>query len=516
MITWHGCYKDGWKGIIVDGAFQHPAKFSRALIHRIYEHMISRDWIRPGESVIDPFGGVALGALEAMRNGLHWVGVELEPRFVTLGQGNIVSWNATYGKHFRGWGTATLLQGDSRRLTEVLRDQLYAGSVSSPPYACSLGEGQSGIDWGKQADREAAWVHGWNGEIYGSSEGQLGAMVARGFDVAVSSPPYADQPTKNGGDLTQWAGKRRIGISQNRNEGYGDSDGQLGAMAVRGFDAAVSSPPFEDSLSRDAVNSVDRIALARARGISNAEHVTPIDMEQVYSRDQEYGSAEGQLGAMRGGFDAVVCSPPFVSSVGSDDPQKRGGLFRDPKRSGDVSLTAEYGNTDGQLGAMGGREFDSAVSSPPYQTGGGHKHQMDAWNTNGRGQSGHSGGYADESDGQVQGDGNDFWLAARAVVEQTYQVLVPGAIAVWVCKDFVRNKRRVPFSDQWRQLSEVCGFELVEWIHASLVTDNGVQCGLFGEDVTLRKERKSFFRRLAESKGSPRIDWEDVLFMRRV
>jgi hypothetical protein len=29
------------------------------------------------------------------------------------------------------------------------------------------------------------------------------------------------------------------------------------------------------------------------------------------------------------------------------------------------------------------------------------------------------------------------------------------------------------------------------------------------------KERKSFFRRLAEKKGSPRIDHEDVIIMRK-
>jgi hypothetical protein len=38
--------------------------------------------------------------------------------------------------------------------------------------------------------------------------------------------------------------------------------------------------------------------------------------------------------------------------------------------------------------------------------------------------------------------------------------------------------------------------------------------GLFGEIVE-KKERKSFFRRLAESKGSPPIDYETVLCMRK-
>jgi predicted small metal-binding protein len=34
MIVWSGCYDESWKGLIV-----HPAKFSRGLIRRIYQHL---------------------------------------------------------------------------------------------------------------------------------------------------------------------------------------------------------------------------------------------------------------------------------------------------------------------------------------------------------------------------------------------------------------------------------------------------------------------------------------------
>ena len=44
-----------------------------------------------------------------------------------------------------------------------------------------------------------------------------------------------------------------------------------------------------------------------------------------------------------------------------------------------------------------------------------------------------------------------------------------------------------------------------------LVAHHGEQDGLFGEAKQLTTARKSFFRRLAEAKGSPAIDWEDVL-----
>lgn len=46
---WHGCYDDGWQGSIVPEAFSHPAKFSRGLIHRIYQHAKEMGWVKSGD-----------------------------------------------------------------------------------------------------------------------------------------------------------------------------------------------------------------------------------------------------------------------------------------------------------------------------------------------------------------------------------------------------------------------------------------------------------------------------------
>ena len=140
---------------------------------------------------------------------------------------------------------------------------------------------------------------------------------------------------------------------------------------------------------------------------------------------------------------------------------------------------------------------------------------MDAWNTNGRGQCGHIGGYADESPNQLQGHGNTFWSAARLIMEQVYRVLKPGGVAIWVTKAFVRDGERVDFPGQWRDLGEACGFETVEWIRAWLVEENGTQRGLWGNDREHTKAYKSFFRRLVEQEGAPPIDYEVVLVQRK-
>lgn len=231
IINWHGCYDDNWKGEITPEAFSHPAKFSRALIKRIYGHMLDRGWIRGGEWVVDPFGGVALGGLDAMVHGLHWTGCELEQRFVDLGNENISLWVGRYGKVVAG--TARLIQGDSRKLAQVIGDA--DGVVSSPPYENSMGDAEkSGIDWSKQADRKTSHPHGWNGSGYS----QVGAVV--------TSPPY-DQLGVNSGEGPNAPGDRHGNISSTEKAakaigvGYDNSPGQLGAMRAGDFDAVVTS-----------------------------------------------------------------------------------------------------------------------------------------------------------------------------------------------------------------------------------------------------------------------------------
>jgi hypothetical protein len=173
----------------------------------------------------------------------------------------------------------------------------------------------------------------------------------------------------------------------------------------------ISSPPYEASLDRGTVDKGERIKLARKLGISDVGRVSPIDMEQIGKRNQEYGDSDGQLG---------------------------------------------------------------------------------------------------------QETGQDFWTAARQIMEQIAQVLQPGAVAIWVLGGFVRDWQYVDFPDQWRQLGESCGFESLEWIRAWKVEDRGEQYTLEGGLEKLIIQKKSFFRIMNEAKGSPPVDFEVVLVQRKV
>lgn len=69
-------------------------------------------------------------------------------------------------------------------------------------------------------------------------------------------------------------------------------------------------------------------------------------------------------------------------------------------------------------------------------------------------------------------------------------------------------------ASDWRKLCEHVGFEMVKEVHAMLVSEER-KPDLFDGERLVKREYKSFFRRLAEKHGSPRIDFECVLFMRK-
>lgn len=391
-LDWRGCYRGSWKNEIVPDAFQHPAKYARRLIARIYDHLLDERLIERGARVIDPFGGVALGALDAMRCGVDWTGVELEPKFHALGNANIALWNTRYSSLPR-WGTARLLNGDSRNLAQIVRGAECA--VSSPPYSETI-------------------LHADQRRAADSSYKLTGTRLERGGQYNVENP-------RNLGNLRE-----------------GD------------FAAAISSPPYEE---------------ARIGESSGAAHV---------GHGENYGSTAGQLGSMAGGdFSAAVSSPPYEGASISQThmtSNKRGDPTNPNFRpSWKTKIDAGYDKT-----------------IRPYG----------------------------ESVGQIgETSGETFWLASRQIVSQVHSVFAPRGIVVWVVKDFVRNKERVPFCAQWRELCEVIGFEHLYTARAWLVEDNGTQLAHDGNHKRHVKERKSFFRRLNEKNGGPRIDWEEVIFM---
>lgn len=388
---WHNCYESGWKDIIVPEAFAHPAKMSRSLLRRILAHAKEQGWLKEGDVIVDPFGGIGSTGILGAYEGYQVICCELEQKFVDLAEQNFKLHDNVWQKF--GNPRPIILQGDSRRLVELVEKADCI--VSSPPYERSLDDGHPS---NKRTD-------GTEFSYGTTTPGQLGVMKPGKVDMVVSSPPYNEK------------GHPSLG--------HPEKQGLVGG------------------------NIIDRSTTGAKDG------------------DQFYGQTPGNLGNLKSGdVDCVISSPPYEGSIQTDGDGidwskiKKGGTNKTLARA---AIGTGYGETSGQL---------------------------------------------------AEGQGDTFWAAAKTIIEQCFQILKPGGHAIWVVKSFVRNKKIMDFPGDWQRLCESVGFKTVCIHHAMLVKETKHET-LFGDTEVKRKERKSFFRRLAESKGSPRIDFEVVLCMQR-
>jgi hypothetical protein len=627
---------------------------------RIYEHVLEEGWVKPGDYVVDCFSGIGGFALEAMRHGLNFIGVELEQRFCDMGQGcdctgiSKADWvrfqgrwdkaryrdgrhwcpqcvmkasmvaderkfkllplpgtkwaarialvrpgrqatlfdaapSASYvrnsGKipcteahHYRGnvetWaaqgmpGTAVIVQGDSRRLGEVLATAQLA--LSSPPYAGTLrgslsqSEGDKEHNIGRGRNPSSPGAHFPHG--YSADPQNLGNLPDTGFEAALAlgSPPYS--PHGVGHDaghprLDAIEDNRRSEEGSGRRPAYGTQPGQLAQMPEGDLALAISSPPFIQVMKGQKASDKGRESRARrfAQGKFKAKRPdcfsSTANIGHAAMDAAAYGDSDGQLAALPEGDHAEACerpqccisSPPYATSpIAHCESGSVAQRWRDTgttlrQRSGGKLPSEQYGEGEpAQLAQMppgdhaaaleagaetGGAEL--CLSSPPYEASVNSGRDGIDFAKAGRpdkmvktGAMHYPIGAGADRDyryGNTEGQigketGSTFWAASREILEQVYRILAPGTHAIFVCKRFVRNKKIVEFPTQWAHLCEAVGFK---WIHhhkAWLVEDRGAQHTLEGGLERRIIRRFSFFRLLHFHKFPKlAIEYEDVL-----
>lgn len=413
---WHGCYDSGMRGLIVPAAFAHPAKMSRALGERIFDHGQAKGYWRPGDLIVDPFGGISTTGLIGAYRGYRVVTVELEPRFVELGNANIEK-NRRHLERL-GLPLPVHVQGDSRRLGEIVAGA--AGALLSPPY-------------GGNDDRD------FTGEARDQRRGYQPERFTGSFRRVYSGTSVAEVNPANAGDMPT-----------------GDHAAVVGAL---------TSPPYADSLRPETPEQSQRraewIAEAKTRRDGRRLHVAMADV----SMGAGYTTPTG-----------AITSPPYANSINANASANDATARARRKISAgiDMRLSRNKGGPN------------SVVNQP--QTYGGSAGNLGAMSA------------------------DTYWSAVAQVYRELHALLpIDGAAAV-VVKDYVKDKKRVPLCDQTAELLEALGFTVVERCWAWLVKERRTET-LFGDEHVERTERKSFFRRMAERNGSPRIDWEEVVWV---
>lgn len=465
--NWWGLYSAGWGKRLVPEAYQHPAKGSYGLAERIYQYAFERGWITESMVVLDPFGGIGGFCLHAMMAGCYWVGVELEQPFCDTGLGcDCTGISKADWVRFQGrWEKARYLEGRywcPRCLADAKR------VLDAPPQASLFDVPAPTTSYVRNSRRiPETGPHHYKGNIETWRElGMPGTAIMLQGDsrklreivgrvgAIVSSPPWQTQLASH--DNFSAPNDTRGWMNTDWNA-YGTNPSNLGNMPAGDVDAVIASPPHQDTLKGGEGPGARYDFVTHSPGNAIKQTCLP-----------DYGANSANLGNLpAGGFDAVVSSSPWEDSVQKGRQPSDKLVFGNARygyKDRVTEMITDYGDTEGNIGNE---------------------------------------------------TGDTFWSAAKTILAETFAVLKPDGVAIWVCKRFVRNKQMVQFPEQWAQLCESVGFERLEWIRAWLVEDRGAQWTLENGLETRTVERKSFFRRLAEKKGSPRIDWEDVIVMRK-
>lgn len=306
----------------------------------------------------------------------------------------------------------------------------------------------------------------------------LAAAATAGMPGIVTSAPYGEGLGKGGGkNLT--AGRGDTEYIQSMFTQYGSTKGQIGELPMGKVDAVITSPPYANSVNRKDGHGFDW-----SKGVQF--EARPKSAQRHYEKLAEkthYGETEGQIGALRpGNLDAVVTSPPWEDREGALNARK----LKDP---------AKFAENMARRDGFGGRHSTTAKSRMA---------QLERQEASTYG----------ESEGQIGNwVGETYWQAMAQVYRECFDALRPGGVMAVVMKDYVKDKRVVPLCHDTLTLLVRLGFKPVLRARAHIVKERSENT--FGGVVTTRTERKSFFRRLAESKGSPRIDWEEVICVRR-
>lgn len=471
----------------------------------------------------DVFGGVGCGGIAAAYRGLIWVGMELEPKFVDLAKANFTLHKSKWKGC--GRGEAIMLQGDSHRFHEAMQNPSAwrtAGVVSSPPYAESVHDG-NGIDPDKLTGNPAGKNSQAHAEGYGRSSGQIGRLKSGEVEAVIASPPFAGTSGQGGGGINvngyvaapgrKYTTKAvdKVGERTYQGQGADRTAGNIETLKEGSVEAVVSSPPFRDARS-DTTKS------------EPTKHGGPCaDRHATTQAGAGYGKADGQIDNLpTGDVHAIISSPPY-----SDIAAGAGGLNTKPatkpgQQSGRSAAAAsqdtdqKYGKTAGQIAALKGGSVDSVVASPPFEKVQAFhdKKFSDEWGPK-QSRTVEPMGYGDAA-GQIgKENGETYWGAVKKVYESCFLAIKPGGVIVLVVKSYVKAGKIVDLPGDTSRLLEHIGFEPIEQIHAMLKVKTTHNDLFVKEGVTTVRSKASFFRRLAEKKGSPPIDFEVVLICRK-
>ena len=213
----------------------------------LLRHIIESHTI-PGDVVLDPMAGTGSTVILASMLGRDGIAVEYEPHFCDMIRENIA--RAEKQTTLTPKGRIICAQGDARELSKLLKES--DAIITSPPY------GSDNANLLERKDKSAQSVLASTGvRAVSLEENNIGVLEYGDVDAIVSSPPYG-----------------------NRLSDEAVQDGDPQRMSYRqAVDSIITSPPYEESLTGGG--QVDKEGYAQ--GHTQGKHCS----KDGYSTDED-------------------------------------------------------------------------------------------------------------------------------------------------------------------------------------------------------------------------------------
>jgi hypothetical protein len=356
IIKWESCYEEVWKGIIVDEAFAHPAKFSRALITRIYSHMLNNGWIAAGDTIVDPFGGVALGGWSAANHGIMWVGIELELHFTILAKQNILLWS-------EGWCCCdNESQSYLRKLRETIRENGSRSESSGEPEIGTFLQSSLQKHLFMQGEEIVKRNNKKNERKNTVEQGEtlVGGNERKTIDSGWQwqSSDGKERTLERGTlDQSEWVcgntGKRETASGTYLSYGTENMSEDLQERSCSSQERGQTGQQNRKLGVDDNIRTYEN---ASSKGDKNRLRYCKTCGKLVVPFPKILNGDSRRLIEVITQAGGVVSSPPFMDSRACEDPN-----YAEGRKNGGGQLYGDYGTTPGQLGAMKPGNFEDVV-----------------------------------------------------------------------------------------------------------------------------------------------------------
>lgn len=381
-LYWYGCYSGlkNWSRFVSEESVVHPAKMSPRLCERIFLHLEALGLLKPGHTIVDFMSGIGTTNVVASMHGYDSIAVELEPHFTDLMQKNREKVEKVLGRKIN-W---QVIQGDSRKLTELLRDKAGLAGITSPPYIERHAYGDSERELMRDEklkshpDSQIGGIrmHTHENSLNPKNIGNLPDKPLAG----ITSPPYLEAHSAQGNPGGIVAGNRQDLKKYLWTKGnQGQTEGQLANLPDKPL-AGITSPPYGDSLNdgRITYEQGKKMAMAmyKKHGRSFSEEDLEHQIQLLLKRcNREWKEMEGQIGNLPDKELAGIVSPPYseaqtgggiavkgyrgahMDEQGKDQPDKVG------ERCGYMKEC--HGATEGNIGNLPDKPL-AGITSPPY------------------------------------------------------------------------------------------------------------------------------------------------------